>query len=73
MKKIETLEVNAIGAKVKLEDDIIGTIIGINISHNNSILYQVGWWNGRSYCTETFMQEQIEAIVTTEKTRIGFI
>lgn len=71
MKKVQTLEVNTIGAKVKLEDDIIGTIVGINISHNNSVLYQVGWWNGRSYMKEFFMPTQL-VITTDETTRIGF-
>lgn len=71
MKKSETIELNAIGTKVKLEDDIIGTIVGINISHNNSILYQVGWWNGRTYTKEFFMPTQL-VITTDETTRIGF-
>lgn len=71
MKKTETLEVNAIGTKVKLEDNIIGTIIGINISHNNSISYQVGWWNARSYTKECFMPTQLTP-TTDEMIRIGF-
>jgi hypothetical protein len=71
MKKPETIELNAIGTKVKLEDDVVGTIIGINISHNNSITYQVGWWSGRSYTRDTFVPSQL-VMTTDEKTRIGF-
>lgn len=66
-----TIELNAIGSKVKLEDDIVGTIIGINIQANNSITYEVGWWNGRSYNKDTFSSHQL-VIITEDKMRIGF-
>lgn len=72
MKKSETIELNAVGAKVKLEDDVVGTIIGINISHNNTVSYQVGWWNGRSYSKDDFLPHQLVA-TTEEKIRIGFL
>ncbi len=68
-----SLEFYSIGAKVKLTDDVYGSIICVSIGPNHSITYQCGWWNGRSYCTETFNASDIEAIVTTEKTRIGFL
>jgi uncharacterized protein YodC (DUF2158 family) len=68
-----SLEFYSIGTKVKLTDDVYGTIVGVNIGYNNSISYQCGWWNGRSYATETFNSCDIKAVVTTEKTRIGFI
>jgi hypothetical protein len=72
MKRVDSsFELNAIGTKVKLEDDIFGTIIGINISHNNSIVYEVGWWNGRSYSKDTFLPHQL-VITSDEKMRIGF-
>lgn len=71
MKRTEITELNAIGTKVKLEDDIIGTIIGINLSHNNCITYQVGWWSGRSYVKDTFLPQQLVP-TTDEKMRIGF-
>jgi uncharacterized protein YodC (DUF2158 family) len=67
-----TLEFYNVGTKVKLTDDVHGTIIGVSIGPNHSISYQCGWWNGRSYTTETFNASDIEAIVTTEKTKIGF-
>jgi uncharacterized protein YodC (DUF2158 family) len=73
MTKNNVLEFYNIGTQVKLEKDIQGTIISVTIRPNNAISYTCGWWNGRSYCTETFIQEQIEALVTTEKTRIGFV
>ncbi len=68
-----TLEFYSVGTKVKLTDDVYGTIICISINPNNAITYKCGWWSGRSYCTETFNSSDIEAVVTTEKTRIGFI
>jgi hypothetical protein len=67
-----SLELNAIGSKVKLEDDVTGTIIGIHISHNNAIVYDVGWWNGRSYSRDSFAPYQLVQ-TTEEKNRIGFI
>ena len=73
MTKNNILEFYNIGTQVKLEKDILGTIISVTIGSNNTISYTCGWWNGRSYCTETFMPEQIEALATSEKTRIGFV
>jgi uncharacterized protein YodC (DUF2158 family) len=68
-----SLEFYNIGTKVKLTDDVHGSIICVSIGPNHSITYKCGWWNGRSYCTETFNSSEIEAVVTTEKTRIGFV
>jgi uncharacterized protein YodC (DUF2158 family) len=73
MTKNNVLEFYNIGTQVKLEKDIQGTIISVTIQSNNAISYTCGWWNSRSYCTETFIPDQIEALVTTEKTRIGFV
>lgn len=73
MSKNNVLEFYNIGTKAKLTDDVHGTIIGVNIGSNNSISYECGWWNGRSYCKEIFNSCDIENVVTTEKTRIGFI
>lgn len=66
-----TLELNKIGSKVKLTDDVYGTIIAINISGDNTITYKCGWWNGRSYSTECFSPAEIE-VTTVEKFKIGF-
>jgi uncharacterized protein YodC (DUF2158 family) len=66
-----SLEFYNIGTKVKLADDVYGNIITVSIGPNNSISYKCGWWSGRTYCTETFNSSEIEAVVTTEKTRIG--
>jgi len=66
-----TLELNAIGSKVRLAEDVIGDIVGIHISENNAINYEVGWWSGRSYNKDTFSPSQL--VVTTEdRIRIGF-
>lgn len=66
-----TIELNAVGSKVKLEDDVVGTIIGINIQANNSITYEVGWWNGRSYSKDHFCSHQL-TLTSDDKIRIGF-
>lgn len=66
-----TIELNAIGSKVKLEDDVYGTITAIHITDNNSVNYEVGWWNGRSYTKEVFSPQQI-TVTVAEKLRIGF-
>ena len=66
-----TIELNKIGTKVRLTDDVDGTIIAINISGDNSITYKCGWWNGRSYLTEYFYPYDI-TVTTAEKFKIGF-
>jgi len=66
------LEVYNIGSRVKLTDDVYGTIVGINIRGDNYISYDCSWWNGRSYDCKTFHSNEIE-VSLSEKTRIGFI
>ena len=68
--KIET--VFAIGADVKLAEDIFGKVISIHINGNNSITYEVGWWNGRSYDCRSFSDFEIESTLSTTKQKIGF-
>jgi uncharacterized protein YodC (DUF2158 family) len=67
-----SLELYKIGSKVKLTDDVYGTIVSATISADNSISYKCGWWNGRSYSTEHFTPNELEVTVV-EKTKIGFI
>ena len=67
-----SLELYKIGSKVKLTDDVFGTIISINIRSDNAITYECGWWNGRSYSTQQFSPSELEVTVA-EKTRIGFV
>ena len=73
MTKNNVLEFYNIGTKVKLDTDVYATIIGVHIGSNHSVTYECGWWNGRSYCKEIFNSCDIETVVNTEKTRIGFI
>ncbi len=65
------IELNKIGTKVRLTDDVYGTIVAINISGDNSITYKCGWWNGRSYSTEYFSPSEI-TVTIAEKFKIGF-
>jgi hypothetical protein len=67
-----SLELYKIGSKVKLTDDVYGTIIGISISGDNYVSYKCGWWNGRTYSSDYFASNDIEVTVA-EKTKIGFI
>ena len=66
------IEVYSIGSKVKLAEDVYGTINSIAIHGDNSVTYECGWWNGRSYDTKWFYNDQIEVTIA-EKTKIGFI
>lgn len=66
-----SLELYKIGSKVKLTDDVYGTIISACISGDNHVTYEVGWWNGRSYDSKSFHANDIE-VTLSEKTRIGF-
>jgi uncharacterized protein YodC (DUF2158 family) len=65
------LELYKIGSRVKLADDVYGSIIAIHISGDNNVNYECGWWNSRSYATESFSSNDIEVTVA-EKTKIGF-
>ena len=65
------LELYKIGSKVKLADDVYGTIVSIHISGDNNVEYECGWWNSRSYSTQSFCPNEIEVTVA-EKTKIGF-
>jgi uncharacterized protein YodC (DUF2158 family) len=65
------LELYKIGSKVKLTEDVYGTIVSIHITGDNHITYECGWWNSRSYSTENFSSNEIEVTVA-EKTKIGF-
>jgi len=66
------IELNKIGTKVKLTDDVYGTIVEINIFGDNTINYKCGWWNGRTYCMDHFAPSTIEVMVG-EKYKIGFV
>lgn len=67
-----SIEVYKIGSKVKLTDDVYGTIVSATIGADNSVSYKCGWWNGRSYTTEYFSPNEIEVTVV-EKYKIGFV
>jgi hypothetical protein len=65
------LEVYKIGSKVKLADDVHGSIIAACIRGDNHVTYECGWWNGRSYDSKWFHSSEIE-VTLSEKIRIGF-
>lgn len=65
------LELYKIGSRVKLAEDVFGTIIGIIIHGDNNITYECGWWNSRSYSTQSFAPNEIE-VTLADKMKIGF-
>ena len=66
-----TIDVYGIGSQVKLTNDVFGVITGITIRGDNHVTYECGWWNGRSYDSNSFTSKEIEVTIV-EKTRIGF-
>ncbi|NBQ16945.1 hypothetical protein EBU24_01370 [bacterium] len=67
-----TLEIYKIGSRVKLAEDVEGTIVAIHIQGNNDISYECGWWNGRSYSTQEFWPNDIQ-VTLSDKVKIGFV
>lgn len=67
------LEVYKVGTKVKLVDDVIGTITAINIRASDYVTYECGWWNGRSYDSKWFSTEELTPTDDSVKTKIGFV
>jgi len=65
------LELYKIGSRVKLTEDVFGTIISITIRGDNNVTYECGWWNSRSYSTQSFAPNEIE-VTLADKMRIGF-
>lgn len=65
------LELHKIGSKVKLAEDVFGTIVSINIHGDNNITYECGWWNSRSYSTQSFAPSEIE-VTLGDRMKIGF-
>lgn len=52
--------------------ELVGIIRSITISLNNSITYNVGWWDRDSYNINLFMPEEIVAKEGEIRGRIGF-
>jgi hypothetical protein len=67
-----SIEVYKVGSRVKLADDVYGTIVSVKITADNKINYECGWWNGRSYAKDSFDSNQIE-VTLADKSRIGFV
>jgi uncharacterized protein YodC (DUF2158 family) len=71
MSKETNISIIPVGTKVKLHEDIFGTINRVIIAYDNSVFYEICWWNGRTRITEVFHSTEIEK---TEEVRvkIGF-
>ena len=60
-----------VGTEVELQPDIFGTVLSVTITNANPI-YEIGWWNSRSYTKEHFYANQFTA-KDNKKTQIGFL
>ena len=66
-----TLEVFPVGSKVQLDEDLVGTVLSVTIGDKNSVFYEVGWWQSRTYTKECFVHDQL-TLTLGETARIGF-
>ena len=65
------LDIFPVGSKVQLDDDLFGTVLSVTIGDKNSVFYEVGWWQSRSYSKEHFVENQL-TLTTGKPNRIGF-
>ena len=74
MTKDNKLELLSVGSKVKIGNEVIGTITGFNVRANNYVTYEVTWLNGpSSFETKEFEESFVESFDKVVKTKIGFI
>jgi len=66
-----TLEVFPVGSQVQLDDDLFGTVLSVTVGDKNSVFYEVGWWQSRTYTKEHFVEGQL-TLTMGETSRIGF-
>jgi hypothetical protein len=66
-----TLEIFPVGSKVQLDEDLFGTVLSVTIGDKNSVFYEVGWWQSRSYSKDHFAENQL-SLTLGEPSRIGF-
>ncbi len=66
-----TLEVFPVGSKVQLDEDLSGTVLSVTIGDKNSVFYEVGWWQSRTYTKEHFVEDQL-TLTLDKPARIGF-
>lgn len=76
MNKSNIIEINKIGSRVKLTDDVYATITSCCVRgsiDSPNITYECGWWNGNSYDSRWFSTHEITVVNEKEKTKIGFV
>ncbi len=66
-----TLEVFPVGSKVQLDEDLFGTVLSVTVGDKDSVFYEVGWWQSRSYSKDHFAENQL-ILTLGEPSRIGF-
>lgn len=71
MTKKETIEVIPFGTEVMIADKIEGKVRAVTIGPNNTVFYQVAYWNGNSLVSEDFHESEISSSSKTV-TQIGF-
>lgn len=66
-----TMNIIPVGTEVELQPDIFGTVLSVTIRNSKEPIYEVGWWNSRSYSKEYFYANQL-TVKNQEKLQIGF-
>ena len=74
MAEKNNIDIYPVGTKVQLEEDILGTVLSITITgnHSSQVVYEIGWWSGKSFTKEHFYSYQFLKSSEKEKVRIGF-
>lgn len=67
----EELTVYPIGAAVRLQTDILATVIGIFIEQSG-VSYKVSWWDGRKRESTYVYEVEITKAVNQLSQKIGF-
>lgn len=70
-KKDDTLTVFPFGTDVTIGDKIEGKVRAVTIGPNNTVFYQVAYWNGNSLTTEDFHESEVSSS-TKSTQQIGF-
>lgn len=75
MAEKNLFEIYPVGTKVHLEEDVFGTVLSITITgnHSSQVVYEIGWWSGKSFTKDHFYSYQFLKSSEKEKQKIGFV
>ena len=70
---MKNLQLYAIGTKVNVGCDVVGTITAITIHEKNHVAYQINWWLSGNYNIAWLSELEIQNLITEVKqTVVGF-